>query len=104
MRAYRNMKSRVTGVQRKKAHIYQGLPIPERDAFYAWAWDSPDFWRLYRRWVASGYTRTLTPSVNRIDADKGYVLGNIEWVTHSTNSALARPALRRALEQLRAEI
>jgi len=90
MRAYRNMKSRVTGVQKKRAHLYAGLPILPKDDFYVWAKNNPDFWRLYRNWVKSGYNRKLTPSVNRIDPDEGYLLGNIEFLTHSVNSSLAR--------------
>ena len=89
MRAYRNMQSRVTGVQWKKAHLYEGLPILRREAFYLWATNSDDFWRLYRQWVAADYEQRLTPSVNRIDTTKGYLLGNMEWMTQSLNSSLA---------------
>lgn len=89
MRSYRNMQSRVTGVQKKKAHLYQGLPILPRAEFYAWARDSAEFWRLYRRWVMSEYDRKLTPTVNRIDPRRGYEEDNMEWVTHSVNSAMA---------------
>jgi hypothetical protein len=100
MRAYRNMQSRVTGVQKKKAHLYKGLPILPRQDFYAWAKDNPDFWRLYRRWIAAGYDRKLTPSVNRVDPNKGYTLDNIEWLTHSVNSSLARSQTQLALERV----
>lgn len=100
MRAYCNMQSRVTGVQKKKAHLYLGLPILPREEFYSWSKDNSDFWRLYRQWVKSNYQRTLTPSVNRVDPDKGYTLDNIEWLTHSVNSALSRHATTKALERV----
>lgn len=100
MRAYRNMQSRVRGIQKKKAHLYQGLSILPRDEFYIWAKSNPDFWRLFRQWVASGYNRKLTPSVNRIDPDRGYELDNIEWLSHSLNSGLARRATTQALERV----
>lgn len=90
MRAYRNMTSRVTGVQKQRAHLYAGLPQLSREEFYQWAKGNSDFWHLFRLWVASGYNQKLTPSVNRIDPDQGYLLGNIEWLTHSLNSGLAR--------------
>ena len=32
--------------------------------------------------------------------DKGYLLDNIEWVTHSVNSALARPQARKVVSRL----
>jgi hypothetical protein len=100
MRAYRNMKSRVTGVQWKKAHLYQGKELLPKEDFYTWAWDNADFWRLFRQWEASGRDRKLSPSVNRINPDKGYVSGNIEWLTHSVNSGLARHPSTKALERV----
>lgn len=100
MRAYRNMKSRVTGVQKKRAHIYQGLPILPKDDFYTWSKGNADFWRLYRLWTKSGYDRRLTPSVNRVDPDEGYLLGNIEWITHSLNSGLARHRTDSAFQRI----
>lgn len=100
MRAYRNMLSRVTGVQWRKAHLYKGLSILPRATFYEWAKNNTDFWRLYRLYVASGYDRKLCPSVNRIDPDQGYDLGNIEFLTHSLNSSLARHATDRAFQRI----
>lgn len=89
MRTYRNMQSRVAGIQKKKAHLYKGLAILPRNDFYAWAWDNVDFWRLYKQWAATDFTdRRLTPSINRIDSEKGYTIDNIEWLTHSINSSL----------------
>lgn len=95
MRTYRNMQSRVTGVQSKKAHLYKGLELLDREDFYNWAIDNKDFRRLYDRWRNCNYDRKLTPSINRIDSDKGYVLDNIEWVTHSVNSSLGSASLKR---------
>lgn len=88
MRAYRNMKSRVTGVQKRHAHIYVGKKLLARDAFYAWAQASKDFHRLFSTWKRSGYARRLTPSVDRIDGSRGYTLDNMRWITNSLNSAL----------------
>jgi len=95
MRAYRNMQSRVRGIQRQKAHLYQGLPILSREEFYKWAWEDYNFWRLYKIWVQAKYDRKLTPSVNRVDSYRGYVLGNIEWLTFSVNSSLGGSSPKR---------
>jgi hypothetical protein len=95
MRTYRNMQSRVSGVQRKKAHLYKGLEILPREAFYAWAWDNSQFWRLYKQWAATDFDRKLSPSINRIDSNKGYTLDNIEWLTHSVNSSLGGSSPKR---------
>lgn len=93
MRLYRNMKSRVTGIQRMKAHLYVGKYLLPKEEFYAWAMRSARFRELFVSWKESGYDRKLTPTVDRIDSALGYSLANMEWVTHSENSR--RGALSR---------
>lgn len=88
MRTYRNMQSRVTGVQKKKAHLYKGLPLMSRKEFYSWAKADKVFTSLFSLWTALDYPRGLTPSINRIDSNKGYIAENVEWITHSQNSQL----------------
>lgn len=93
MRLYRNMKSRIEGVQKIKHHLYSGKALIDKDAFYLWAVNNPDFVSLYADYVASGFERKLAPSVDRKDSTKGYELSNMEWVTMSENSrrgAIAR--------------
>jgi hypothetical protein len=86
MRAYRNMKSRVNGIQKLKSHLYKGLFLLDKEVFYVWAREDNNFNGLYWEWVNSGYNKKLTPSIDRIDSDKGYSLDNMRWVTHSDNS------------------
>ena len=86
MRLYRNMKSRVTGVQKKKAHLHKGKYLLPKDTFYKWAMSSYGFWKLWDEWEISGHDRKLTPTVDRVQPSLGYSLGNMEWVTHSENS------------------
>lgn len=86
MRVYRNMKSRVTGVQRAKYHLYAGCSLLPKDEFYNWANKSEIFNTLFSAWEQSGYDQKLTPSVDRISSYSGYELTNMEWVTHSENS------------------
>ena len=93
MRAYRNMLSRVKGIQVKKAHLYSGLEILEKAQFYDWAMRSKEFHKLWDEWEESGHDRKLCPSVDRKDSSLGYCLSNMEWVTHSVNSS--RGALSR---------
>lgn len=88
MRVYRNMESRVTGIQWKKAHLYKGLDLLPREQFYDWAKNNSAFNLLYINWKKSGYDRKITPSINRIDSSLGYLYNNIEWITHSENSRL----------------
>lgn len=102
MRNYRNMKSRIEGVQWLKAHLYAGKSLLPKDEFYAWAMGCNAFHRLYREWVESGYDRKLAPSVDRKDSRLGYEVGNMEWVTHSENSrrGAVSPRRRKALESI----
>ena len=51
----------------------------------------------------SDFDIKLAPSVNRMDSNKGYVLGNIEWLTQSQNSALAG-TVRKMKNQEKKEI
>jgi len=95
MRLYRNMTSRVTGVQASKHHLYEGKPLIEKDLFYAWARSSGEFHRLFETWEKSGHDRKLCPSVDRVDSSQGYLLWNMEWVTHSENSRRGGCSQRR---------
>jgi len=95
MRLYRNMQSRVTGVQKLKFHLYAGKTLLPRQEFYDWANKSEEFHILYDIWKQGGYDRKLTPSVDRIDSDRGYELDNMRWITHSENSRLGAISVKR---------
>jgi len=86
VRLYRNMLSRVTGVQKEKYHLYKGCSLLSKDEFNEWSISSDKFHIMFKEWEDSGYDRKLTPSVDRIDSSQGYELYNMEWVTHSENS------------------
>lgn len=86
MRMYRNMKSRVTGVQKEKAHLYKDKELLPKEEFYEWAKCSPMFMVLFRQYQESGYDRMQAPTVDRVNSRLGYTLDNMQWVTHSVNS------------------
>jgi hypothetical protein len=86
MRVYRNMKSRIHGIQKIKHHLYEGKYLLPRSVFYDWAYNSPEFDQLFADYEQSGYERKLAPSVDRIDSSRGYFISNMEWVTMSENS------------------
>lgn len=88
MRTYRNMKSRVSGIQTKKSHLYLGLEILDKYDFYEFSLNDTAFNILFNQWELSNYDRRLTPSIDRLESDKGYNAYNIRWITHSENSKL----------------
>jgi hypothetical protein len=102
MRMYRNMQSRTRGIQKQKAHLYKGKPLLDRNVFYGWALNNQTFHLLFDAWEASGYDRKLTPTVDRIDSSSGYLLDNMEFVTHSENSR--RGAVERNKKIINGEI
>ena len=85
MRLYRNMESRVTGVQQRHIYLYEGKELLPREDFYTWAHGNPNFHSLWDAWVTSGYDRRLCPSVDRIDSKMGYRIDNMQFVTFSVN-------------------
>ncbi len=86
MRLYRNMQSRIEGVQKSKFHLYEGKELLSREDFYKFSFKSVIFYMLFDTYKNSNFERKLAPSVDRIDSSKGYTLDNIEWVTMSENS------------------
>lgn len=88
-RCYTKMGRRVKGKDTKRPDLYLGLSILPRDVFITWSKNHPDFLSLYKRWFTNDFDRKLTPTVNRMNSNKGYVLGNIEWMTNSQNCGLA---------------
>jgi hypothetical protein len=88
VRLYRNMKSRISGVQKAKFHLYKGKELLPRQEFYDWASSCEDFHRLFAQYEQSGFDRQKAPSVDRIDTNHGYLISNMRWMTHKENSAL----------------
>jgi len=73
MRVYRNMKSRITGVQVAKFHLYKGKTLLPKEDFYKFGKDSLIFQKLFEEYEASNWNRKLAPSVDRIDSSKHLV-------------------------------
>jgi hypothetical protein len=92
------MQSRVTGIQKAKYRLYANKKLIGRHEFYAWANNNQDFKRLWDEWLKGKFDRKLTPTVDRINSDLGYILSNMRWITHSENSRLGALSKKRQYE------
>lgn len=86
MRLYRNMESRIKGVQKQKFYLYKDKELLSREDFYNWATDNLQFKELFKNYENSNYDRKQAPSVDRVNSDLGYTINNMEFVTMSENS------------------
>lgn len=85
VRTYRNMLSRVKGILKKKAHLYNGLEILDKQTFYQWSLNNKDYTTNFNKYKKSNYELRYAPSIDRIDSSKGYVLENMRWVAFHVN-------------------
>ncbi len=88
VRTYVNMRGRVTGLLKKKAHLYKGKDILTKEEFYEWSLNSEEFKYLFEEYLLSGFEPKKAPSIDRIDSTRGYSIDNIRWLSHSENSRL----------------
>lgn len=102
LKAYRDLTRRCMGTTglRKTDRLYKGLAYCSKSDFISWSRANIEFWRLHRLWVASDYNLKLAPTVNRINPDLGYLLGNLEWMTFALNCSLARHQGDAALQRI----
>jgi mannose-6-phosphate isomerase class I len=96
LNAYSNAKGRVTGRKLRSAikqgnpvgslEQYVGLPIMEKEEFLNWATKDKMFNKIFEEWEKGGYKLVDSPSIDRLNTQDGYVMGNIFFSTHSENS------------------
>jgi hypothetical protein len=87
---YSGMLARVEGRVGKRRNKYKvtGMDICTKEEFINWCYEKSNlkkFQKMHSRWLSSGYTRNLCPSIDRIDEDGSYTLDNIQWITVNSN-------------------
>lgn len=69
-------------------HSYDGRDLLTEKEWQNFCLETQEeFMSLFISWQNSGYQRKFAPSIDRIDNNRGYVLGNIQWLIQSENSA-----------------
>lgn len=92
VRSYRNIESRVNGVQKRKHHLYDNFYILPRKEFYNFSLNDEKFLRLLASYRSSGWKPSKAPSLDRIYPWFGYHADNIRWVSQADNSGHTRGA------------
>lgn len=88
---YSSLRSRCT-----KIHVTNGIKksvygkkFLTKKEWTRWCYESDTyakFIQIYNDWVQSNFERKLAPSIDRVDSKKGYIIGNLQWLTQSQNS------------------
>lgn len=84
---YNGLKLRSEGRGCRKYKV-SGKPYATKEEFLEW-FNVPQnhrkFMSIYKKWVKSGFENRLSPSIDRIDPDRGYTVDNMQWLTKSDN-------------------
>jgi hypothetical protein len=100
VRKYIDIKKKVTTCKHARSHAYYGLKLCSREEFYAWALNSAEYKRLFKQWVVNCFDRKFTPCPSRINKSKGFVISNMEWMTHSEMSCSQKPWRERKMKKV----
>jgi hypothetical protein len=85
---YAHAKARHEGRATHYSHC-EGKGLMSREEFFVWCKTPKNldtFIALYFDWAMADFPLGLSPSIDRIDPTKGYVDGNLQWLTFDQNS------------------
>lgn len=80
---YRGIRDRSKRAYRPSYYL---MPICSQQEFEEMALQNESLKKLYKEWIESGHFFHLTPSVDRIDNKKGYLIDNIQFLTFIENT------------------
>lgn len=92
-RVWNNIKIRCTNKYHSTAKYYYGKKYCDRDEFINYFKNNKTFLKLFKRWAKFDYEYKEIPSINRKNNDLGYLLENLEFITHSENCGINKEKL-----------
>ncbi len=87
-RVWNNIKIRCTNEKHATAKYYYGKEFCDKEDFLNYFVGNKQFLKLYKKWQQSGFQYKEIPSINRFNNKKGYILNNLEFITHSKNCGI----------------
>jgi len=85
---YAHMLARQRGVASNQSAGAKGKPICSREEFFEWCKQFDNitaFMGIYFDWAANGFQRWDSPSIDRIDPNRGYEVDNLQWLSFGDN-------------------
>lgn len=85
---YAHMKARHDGRATHFSHC-EGKGLLSKEEFFVWCKDFDNmqtFLTIYFEWVSEDFPLGLSPSIDRINPDLGYIEGNLQWLTFDQNT------------------
>lgn len=76
------------GDRKGRAYFVTGKEYLSKDEWNNWCYQDENYMKfmdIYNNWVQSGFNHKKTPSIDRIDSKKSYLIGNLQWLTLSAN-------------------
>jgi len=82
---YAGIKNRVKVRSTRNYKVY-GMPMCSKEEFFNWCEKNINvFKKIHKKWKENNYQLKFSPSIDRIDNNKGYLVENMQWLTQSEN-------------------
>ena len=89
---FSGIKSRVLG-KSKRDYKVKGSKMFTKEQFTSWCYKKKNFdkfIKLHGEWKDGGFERRLCPSIDRINENGFYTIGNIQWIQQWKNTSKYR--------------
>lgn len=71
-----------------RIYFVTGKQYLKKQDFIDWVYEKENFkkfMKLYNNWIQNNFNTKLSPSIDRINSEKGYTVDNIQWLSKSDN-------------------